>query len=191
MAYQVTYTTTFTTNAVPYDDWIASLDPAVLAEFGSPEPSDVFDEQVLTLNPAQGFISEEIARNDNVNTIVQLWETKDAYERLNNQLALGSGTITKVAESTTISGTGTSFISELSVGDEICNCDDNHSILGKVVSIESDTSLTVDAVWTECTNTDFEFRNSTKSDNLKASYTLYNLYSNTYIVSSTTTYANV
>ena len=193
MAYQVTYTTTFQANAVPYDEWVASQNPSTLAEYGSPNPTVVFEDQIKLLDPANGFISEEKTENDNTITISQLWESEELYNSSRDRFVQGTGTITKVDGSTTISGTGTSFTTELSVGAELYNCftGNGHGLHSKVVSIESDTSLTVDPAFGSCTNAAFDFKDASDVSREATTNALYNLYASTNIVSSNTTYANV
>ena len=164
MAYQVRYTSTLKDGAPAYDEWVANLNLDTLGQLPVnskyiPYYLDAVEEfkrligtktaqQLLNeknekiLDPASGYVSSNLV--DNV--LIEEWETSDAYtssqKKVKNNLA--TGTISFVTGSATISGIGTTFISEIEVTDDIYIIQNGDEVqVGTVESIESDTELTL------------------------------------------------
>lgn len=211
MAYQVTYTTTFQSNAVPYDEWLESIDAnVVLLDYEyiiNTSPKQVVEERNQTmLDPAQGFISEQFTKDGNVNTLVQLWDSQEAYQNafaIKYEDSIGNpGTISCSANSNIITGTGTSFTSLVDPTDLIqvkatadlvalngnVIPDKNIFTLGQVASIESDTSLTLYNANPYYGMTDVEY---IITNSMSITDYLNQLYAKNYIVSTEITTANV
>ena len=205
MSYQVTYTTVYAPNAPGQDAWLLTLDSSILSSFSSLEvqsrtPAEIMDSRINDItDPALGFISSTINKDGDTVILTETWESESAYIAAQNQIKISAatGSITYTSPGPTVTGSGTSFTSEVSVGDELFIIDnidgvDVGTTLGALVqSIESDTSLTLntnpmDYVAIDAHNHAFEVR---KPQNI-ANY-LAELFSNTYVISTNITTANV
>jgi hypothetical protein len=77
---------------------------------------------------------------------VSAWQTGNWSDRATWIGAAKTGTITSTTTTTTVSGVGTAFLSELTVGDKIIVIVSNNYVsLGTIASIASNTSLTLTA----------------------------------------------
>lgn len=158
MAFQVTKVTTKSDISAPNltewlnslpDDYISSDYPTTAGQTPAEFVSDFVTTNVYT--PSKGFISEENASSEDktVWTSVTLWDSQADYEA---DIANGiraeapiAGTSTASNTSATLTGTGTSYTTDLFVGANLTAGfnDFTTSHIGVVASIESDTSLTL------------------------------------------------
>ena len=205
MPYQITYTTTFANGAPPYDEWVAAqtskIFPTELMEqVGTKTPIEVLNSRVTEVtDPSKGFISSTITSAGNVNTLVELWETQaDAIAAQDVRpitLTSAAGTIAGAANSDIITGTGTSFTTDAPVGYVFVVTLSNvlATSIGIIKSVESDTSLTlVNPVSATNVGVDtFDGLTYIAEYPTAPSNFLYSTYSNTYIVSTEVTTANI
>lgn len=154
MAYQVTMTNAKSDPTSPtLSDWLATTEASDLLSEHYPEldgttPSDIVSSIVADKieNPALGFISVENTET----TYTTVWESEEAYQAAilsvnSHDTTPATGTITLALDSTTVVGVGTTFLTETEVGGYIhvvISGEDNTA--GKVQSIESDISLTLE-----------------------------------------------
>ena len=155
MAFQVVYTTVFADNAPLYDEWVALQDASLISQFseitGNLTPAEVLEESIQYIqNVAEGFVDSYISISGNTNTLTETWESQAVYEsRLPMNKGELSGNITLTANSTVVTGVGTSFTTDASVLDTIVHTitDANNTVsivpCGTVASIQSDTQLTL------------------------------------------------
>lgn len=218
MPYQITSVMTKNSADDPnFDEWLASLDSGFLdseyPEWTGNTPSEVVSSMVGTHinDPATGFISEESSVNDDntVWTWTSLWESQSAwfssqekgeYNTVVDKSKRPAGNITASTTSATITGVGTSFLTDVSVTDTIFErgglgynppdpneTSDPWEVLGVVKSIESDTSLTLTANSAHDIESSWYYIEPKKS----ALVYLQNLYDETYPKTVTTTEANI
>lgn len=199
MAYQVTFTTTFANSAPEYDVWVGEQTSSIfpdelLAAVNGKTPKELLDEMiVIQTNPADGFVSTTSNREGDVTTTVEVWESQEAFDKSREAIVkeAPSGTISTDPGSTIVTGSGTSFTSDVAVGNDIAAIIDGTPIrLGAVTLITNDTSLTIDYPNLDINTAITGATYHVKTPKLPTDF-IYQTYSNTYIVSVDITYANI
>lgn len=202
MAFVVTLVTTKSNSDHPnFATWSRSLDANVVYE-RFPELTGISVPNIIEqgvnelINPSAGFITEEVSDNEDgsVRTTVTTWESQqdylDAMEKANASKSY-AGNITCNTSSTIVTGNGTTFTVNCSVGSTIQSYNitsDSKEELGVISSIESDTSLTLES------NAAFnvsDLRAGLSYDPVKPLAFLQLLYQKTYPVTTEITFANV
>jgi len=154
MAYKVTSITTKSNISDPdFDVWYKTmLDPNVVynkfPNLTGQSIQSIIEDDINTINdPTTGFIGQEMSANNSTYTLVTTYEHQSnvIIEPLEESC---SGNILFTKNSEIVTGTNTYFTSDLEIGDTlIAKLQRSNAFIGigKVASIESDTSLTLTA----------------------------------------------
>src|SRR6056300_1433279 len=154
MAYKVTSITTKSNISDPdFDVWYKTmLDPNVVynkfPNLTGQSIQSIIEDDINTINdPTTGFIGQEMSANNSTYTLVTTYEHQSnvIIEPL-EESCFGNILFTKNSE--IVTGTNTYFTSDLEIGDTlIAKLQRSNAFIGigKVASIESDTSLTLTA----------------------------------------------
>lgn len=204
MAFVVTNTNTKQKDDLDFSTWLNTvLDPnlvyAQYPELTGLSMAAIVDAErtALVANVTAGFVSEEsfLSADETVATEITTWESQPDYENavkkvLGREPIRQSGNITCSTDSRTVTGISTHFQSNLSINDTITSYNLANSAMetiGIVASIESDTSLTLNAN-ASFNVTDKGYVLVTKKSALAF---IQDLYNQTYPVTTETTFANV
>ena len=209
MAFVVTSVITKNSGSVPdFDEWTrTSLDLSLVyqeyPDLNGMSIDSIIDVEITNkiANVSLGFVSEstEVSANGLQFTTTTTWETQEQQQAALNNATFQSydpiiltGNISAVTGSTTVTGTGTDFINDVQVGNEILanslKKEGTFLPLGTVTSIESETSLTLESNSEWTVNDRFY---TTKLSKLTPLAFIQDLYATTYPVTEEITFANV
>lgn len=201
MAYQITFTTTFADGAPPYDVWIESQPSSIFTgdiaiQAAGKTPAQILASRMTSYtDPAKGFISSTVTTEGNINRLVELWESQEDVILARKSVIKDNpvGTIAGAVDSNVITGTGTTFTTDVAVGSQITEITDRETIIGIVKSIESNTSLTLINPLTlgQIGVENFSGLSYRVDYPSGPADFLYQTYANTYIVSIDVTTANI
>ena len=141
---------------------------------------------VLETNPFQTNVGTNLVRVWHYNHCMPVGSTVNIDASLLDQDI--TGTITTSATSTTVTGTGTSFTTQLAVGSALY--DNNMNLIGVVASIASNTSLTLTANATEAL-TGYQVQyinpiNGIPASQIVGTHTISNVLHDSYVITVST-----
>lgn len=204
MAFVVTFKNTFSEVPPIFSTWCSDiLDPNIVynkfPEFTGQSISSIVESQENTnvKVPSQGFIGEEnyVSDDNLVYTLIRTWESQQDF--LNSQIQQMTewlpGTISTSNNSVTVTGTNTYFLSNCKVGQTLSIKNDadlkTNPGIGKISSIESDTSLTLESATIYAIN-DRQFNIRYEKYSAVVPF-IAQLYNEAYPCTTEITYANV